>query len=438
MKITAAHIKNFKRVRDIEIHPDADRTLLLIGGKNGMGKSSVLDALTAAFGGKKAEPSDPIRHGSAAAEILLELDGGELTIRRVINSEGSTLEVRDRLGAVKSPQAILDKLVGTRFLDPLAFLALKPADQRVCLMRLIEGADRIAGLDDKRVRVFDKRTEVGRDLTKAEGELARLPDVAPGTPIDVDAITTESKQLAEMQRLGDGLGRVYEQTKHETVAAHTRLRETNAHIDRLEAQLEALKQTAIGMAEHCGTCEALESKAKAALEDAAAKWTELLPRRERLDADLKRASEHNRTVYAAEAQLQRRTEAAETVTKLSKEREDLTKVIETIDQRKAEILGAAKLPVDGLGLSDHGITLRGVPFEQSSRAEQLRVALGLAIAASPKLGDVWIRDGALLDDESLELVAQHAAAAGKKVWIERVGTRDPGVIVIHDGKVLSE
>jgi hypothetical protein len=113
--------------------------------------------------------------------------------------------------------------------------------------------------------------------------------------------------------------------------------------------------------------------------------------------------------------MKRRAEADETVGKLAKERDDLTKVIETIDARKAEILGAAKLPVDGLSIDDEGITLNSVPFAQASGAERLRVALGLAIAASPELGDVWIRDGALLDEESLELVAKHAAAAKKRV-----------------------
>jgi recombinational DNA repair ATPase RecF len=108
VKITAAHITNFKRIKDVELRPDADRALILIGGKNAQGKSSILDALTAAFGGKKAEPQDPIRHGADAAEIRVELDGGELSIRRVINGEGSLLEVRDRMGAIKSPQAILD------------------------------------------------------------------------------------------------------------------------------------------------------------------------------------------------------------------------------------------------------------------------------------------------------------------------------------------
>jgi hypothetical protein len=173
--------------------------------------------------------------------------------------------------------------------------------------------------------------------------------------------------------------------------------------------------------------------AKQKLDEAGKQWSELAPRRDQVDADLKRADEHNRKVIEAEAHMKRRAEAAETVAKLAKERDDLTKVIETIDARKAEILGAAKLPVDGLSIDDEGITLNGVPFVQASGAERLRVALGLAIAASPALGDVWIRDGALLDEESLELVEQardrrrqaRVAATSSASATKDPGDRDP-------------
>jgi hypothetical protein len=57
------------------------------------------------------------------------------------------------------------------------------------------------------------------------------------------------------------------------------------------------------------------------------------------------------------------------------------------------------------------------------------------MAASPGLDDVWIRDGALLDDDSLQLLAEEADKAGKRCWVERVGDRDPGAIVIQDGRV---
>lgn len=218
-RITLATIKNFKRIKDVTIAPGADSTVVLIGGKNRQGKSSTLDALTTALGGKRSQPTDPVRHGADEASIVLalndaNLDDGAITVTRVIQPDGE-----------------------------------------------------------------------------------------------------------------------------------------------------------------------------------------------------------------------------ETVTALTAEVDSITKMLAVIDDRKAEILAAAKLPVDGLSVSDDGVTLNDVPFAQASGAEKLRVALALAIAASPGLADVWIRDGALLDEESLALVQEHAKATGHRVWIERVGTSDDGVIVIADGKV---
>lgn len=452
MLITALEITDYKRVRKVAITPDADRHVILIGGKNGQGKSSTLDALTAAFGGAKQLAIDPVRHGAEEAAIFVELDGGKLTIDRTITADGKTkLEVRDGEGAVRRPQEMLDKLVGARFLDPLAFLALPSKEQRAQLMKLIPDAKRIDELDAKRVRAFERRTEIGRDLTKAEGELARLPDVKAGTPIDVAALNEEARKLAELQRAGDGLGHAHGAAKRDVeIAQHAvngcrnRIATTERRIADLEAQLEAeradlaaLQKETEGLAADVERKTQAEAAAKAKLDEAAAAWQALLPRRDQLDADLQRAAEHNRSIVEAEVQAKRRAEVERDVAKLKEDRDACTKALSTIDARKADILAAAKLPVEGLAIDDEGITLAGVPFAQASASERLRVALALAIAGSPGLNDVWIHDGALLDEESLELVAKHAAAAGKRVWIERVGTKDPGVIVIKDGEVIS-
>lgn len=437
MLITTLEITDYKRVRKVAIKPDADRSIILLGGRNRQGKSSTLDALTAAFGGAKAIAADPVRHGADEAAIRVELDGGQLTIERVIRPDGSTtLEVRDAEGAVRRPQEALDKLIGARFLDPLRFLRLDAKEQRAQLMRLIPDAARIDELNGKRDRAFTRRTEVGRDLARARGELERLPPAAdPLAPIDVGALVAEQRTFADLQRRGDGVGSVVTQLSQQMRSAQAELATGDKQIAELERMLADSRRLRDRAAAELARVDAELAAANQRLAEVAAAWQDSEPRRHELERDLGRAGEHNRKVGERNAADRRRTEVAAAVEHLVAEVDKLTATLDTIDQRKAEVLGAARLPVEGLEIRDDGLALAGVPFAQASASEQLRVALALAIAGSPGLNDVWIRDGALFDDEALAGLEALAAAAGKRLWVERVGTRDPGVIVIQDGQI---
>jgi chromosome segregation ATPase len=434
MKIAAIEIRDFKRIKHIEIQPDADRVLMLIGGQNAQGKSSILDALTMAFGGQKHAPNKPIRSGTDEAYIRVELDDG-IVIERVLTEDKSHIEVRNADGSTfKSPQAMLDKLVGGRFLDPLAFLQLDAKKQRLMILELADTERRIPVLDEKRQRAFEKRTEVGRDLTKAEGELARLPTAELGTFFDVAALTAEMKEMQEVQREGDKIamghrecGSMVAQATTAYSLTLTRLESMRAELIKLEVELDAADQAMNVARDNFHVAEGQ-------LSIAAKKWQEMAPRRAEVESAINASEKANREYYAAKAMADRRTETEATVQKLSSERTDLTKVLAEIDRRKSEILASAKLPA-GLTVTDDAMMFNGVPFDQASGAEQFNVALEIAMAASPRLRDIWIRDGALLDDLHLATLSQVARINDMRCWVERVGDRDPGAIIIADGMV---
>jgi len=68
-KIQEIEIRNIKGVKQIKIVPNP--TIVKPAGKNGAGKSTVLDCIRWAFGGKKAiKDAKPIRHGEDKAEIV--------------------------------------------------------------------------------------------------------------------------------------------------------------------------------------------------------------------------------------------------------------------------------------------------------------------------------------------------------------------------------
>lgn len=79
------------------------------------------------------------------------------------------------------------------------------------------------------------------------------------------------------------------------------------------------------------------------------------------------------------------------------------------------------------------VTLNGLPLDQASAAERLRVSVAIRLAMNPRLRVLLIRDANLMDRESMRLVAEMARAAGAQLRLERVEVDDQATVLIEDG-----
>lgn len=166
MKITELQVENVKRVRAVRIRPDG--SLVIIGGKNGAGKSSVLDSIEMALGGGKTLPPDPVRRGARKAKIVADL--GDLVVERTITNKGTQLVVRNADGVEqRSPQALLDALCTRIAFDPLSFAREKPDVQDRILKELM-GLD-FTDIEERRRAAFDSRKLLNRELHFSEGRV---------------------------------------------------------------------------------------------------------------------------------------------------------------------------------------------------------------------------------------------------------------------------
>ena len=114
---------------------------------------------------------------------------------------------------------------------------------------------------------------------------------------------------------------------------------------------------------------------------------------------------------------------------------NLTHEMDEIDEDKAKQLAEAPMPVEGLSFDESQVLFRGVPFSQASSAEQLRVSVAMAAAGNPDLRIMLIRDGSLLDPDSLKLISEFATDQDYQIWIERVGEGEECQVIIEDGQV---
>lgn len=426
MKITAIAVSNFKRLNEIQFSPDGDRALLLIGGKNGQGKSSTLDALIAAFGGKAAAPTDPVRHGADQATIEVETDIG-VTIRRTFDADGSSkLTVDTKDGRIASPQKTLDRVIGARFLDPLAWLALSPKDQRTALLDLMGKSAELAQINESRDAAYAERTEVNRDLKRLTGELEAMPAPAPTDSVNTDEIFAEARQAkAVIDSFGKGNASV-EALEARIANADTTIKTGEEELAKQAALLEKMKAKRAEL-----------KNERAALVEALDKQLENFQLAQQVEAEtavkVKAAEETNRRAFAAAAVEQRRTAATAQAAQLAERVTKLEALMAKCEAKKATLLASNTLGI--AGLDPDKLELNGVPLAQASTAEQYRLAIAIAMKSGSELQDIMVRDGALLDDDSRQLLADAATAAGCRIWLEVVGPAQDG-IVIHDGRIV--
>ena len=415
MRIIRLEAENVKTLRAVAIEPTGN--VIQITGPNGSGKSSVLDSIYYALAGKGALPAQPVRQGEESARIVLDM--GELVVTRKINPDGgTTLSVMTPEGAkFGSPQSLLDGLLGPLTFDPLAFSRMKPKEQRDEIARLAGLSEMLGNLANMDRADFDARTDVNRDLKQAEARLAAMPVVAACEPVDVSAT------LAEIRGARDHNGAVERE--------HQRRDGVKVKASRLWELARQKKQEAQRLLDEAAEID-LEADAigKTLLDipDVAA-VIDLVPLEARLDEAEERNAQHR-------AHLERAEQEA-SVAELRAMSEQYTATLKAREAERLAVIAAADMPVEGLGLTEDGVTLSGHPLNQASSAEQLRLATAMAMARAPKLRVLRIADGSLLDDQSLALIGQMAEANDFQVWIECVDTSGQVGIVMKDGAVDS-
>lgn len=407
MRITELQAENVKRLKAVDITPNEH--LQIIGGRNAQGKSSVLDAVALALTGKDAKKLNPRPLRDGEKKGLVSLNLGEYVVTRTFTANGGgTLTVSAANGArFTSPQKVLDELMGRLSFDPQEFIGLSAKEQADALLDLVDLNIDLDEVDARIAKLGEERL-LERRYIKSIGDPKLIDD---STPMEEQSPTT----LLDMIR-----------------SAH----DQNQEIFLSRSEAEATQQKIAGIVSQIEALQAQLTEARDLLDKQDESIRELGDPRDtsELEAQLANIEESNARIRSNREAIAHNEELREHQSSYSA----LQRQIDALRESKDKALAEAKFPIDGLGFDDSGVTYQGVPFSQASSMEQLRVSLAIAMASNPKLRVIRIKDGSLLDDDALSLVEKTAEDNDYQVLMERVGSTDPGAIIIEDGQVKEE
>lgn len=422
MKIVELRASNFARLSAVEIRPDG--AVVPIIGKNSAGKTSVLRAIWTALEGKAAAPARPIHEGAERAVIKLDL--GELVVTRTF-SRGKHGDITTDLTVVdasrgkigKTPQAVLDALLGDLTFDPLAFAKLPSKDQVARLRALVPGID-FDAIEREREDTFDARTACNR-LAKEKRTLAdgiQLPAGPEPEAVDLSGLTARlqaanasnaqvgqmranvASRRSEAERLRDAA----EEWRSDAARLIQKAEDAERIATSTEAEAERVEKTIPAPADTTKIAEQI----------AAAGQT----------SRVRRLFEDRRAHEAAAAAHEEQSG-------------NLTAVIGNLDTAVRDAVAKAKLPA-GLSFGEGAVLLNGAPFVDAGTAEKIVASLEVGMALNPSLRVLLVDEGSELDVEHLALVAQIAEKNNFQVWICKVAEGEQTVgFRIEDGRVAA-
>ncbi|MFT5871137.1 MAG: hypothetical protein ACI8WT_000035 [Clostridium sp.] len=182
MKIKALKISNFVGVDELTWNPSVGINIL--EGVKGSGKTSVLEAIEAAFSNNRRR-TEVVSHGKEEATLYIECDNGLEIDRKIRTGKADYMKLRQEGKAINSTEKELRKLISGDIFRPLDFVNMDIKAQTEIILNMIQVnwtmeditswfGNEILGINydkhilqilkDIEVKAFAERTEINRQI----------------------------------------------------------------------------------------------------------------------------------------------------------------------------------------------------------------------------------------------------------------------------------
>ena len=474
MKTTRIKIRNLFGITETEL----DGRSVELTGSNGVGKTSVIDALRYALT-NKSDRNIIVRQGEKEGEILIETDTGLSIDRKKRTEQSDYKSVKENGREIMAPENFLKQLFTPLQLDPVAFTLMDEKSKNRAILDLIEFDWDLSFINEKFGEVpswvnyeqnilevlsdmqsengewFKERQNVNRDIRNKQ---AFIEDIAKDIPENYQAEKWESydlgaayKELEQMKEVNSRIERaklfrssydnklrkleadkMIEVTSAEKAIAAER-EALLADNERMKAQIKANEDKLTGLS---GTLEDKKALAETRFESAKTK----------LDADMSVADEYmdKQPVDCSELQSEvsiaedmkrhlneyQRMKAMQTeLEQLKAKSDEYTRKIELARTLPGTILETAKLPIEGLTVVNGIPLIHGLPVANLSEGEQLSLCVDVAISKPNGLQIILIDGTEKLSSENREKL--YSKCHDKGIQFIATRTTDSAEMEVH-------
>lgn len=424
MRITKIKIRNLFGIKEYE----QDGKSVELAGSNGVGKTSVIDAIRYALT-NKSDRDYIVRKGETEGEILIETDTGLRINRKSRTNQADYKSVKQNGAEVGSPETFLRDIFTTLQLNPIEFMEMDKKKQNATILDMIEydwdvnkikewfgeipswvsyDQNILQILDDiqsEKGEYFTHRQDVNRDIRNKK---AFIDEIAQGIPAGYDVekwktastsdlyhqieqIRSDNQMIEKAQMLKDARDskiRSFEADKRIAKSAlDTELSNRSHQIDqdilKLNNEIEALQTEKEGLAAQMqDKLELINQKYETNVAKYDAEVAEYAPYidKEKKDvSDLVKDAEYMEKMKGHINEYNRMTDLQNEVEELSAESMDLTNKIEKARTLPGEILQNCNIPIEGLTVENGIPLINGLPVSNLSEGEKLDLCIDVSI-----------------------------------------------------------
>jgi myosin heavy subunit len=414
VKLVRLELENVKRVSIVKFDI-SENGLTLIGGANQQGKTTILDSIAFALGGKKYAPSNLQREGSmATAHIKVTMSNGLVVERK---GKTAALKITDPSGK-KAGQALLDSFIDELSINLPKFIQMNDIDKAKQLLRILGIEKELLAIDAREDVATDARKEAKIIAGNKEAAIAEMPihDDVPAVPVDTVKLIKKSGEILKRneanQKLRNSLSyceQDMESAKKSFELAQEELKKAKEDMEQCKKDLDTARKSAENLQDE--STEELQTQIEN-VEDTNAKVRDNLN---------KEKAEEELEVYT-----QKVDEAETEVTSIRAERE--------------KFLNNAKMPLPNLTVGKNKkdvpcLLYDGKEWDCMSTMEQIRVATAIVKELKPECGFILLDGLEAFDNNNLKELGEWLTKEELQAIGTRVGTDGECSLIIEDGQI---